>query len=47
VGRYQGHSRSTGRIHDAAFAHILQFRAQRICKLIQITDSVRWHDAIT
>ncbi len=46
LGRYHGHSRATGRQLDAAFAHVLRLRDQRIYELVQITDSARWHDAL-
>lgn len=46
LGRYQGRHRQTGRIHDAAFVHVLRFENGRICSLLQITDSARWHDAV-
>jgi uncharacterized protein len=46
LGRYLGRARDTGRAHDAAFAHVLRFRDGRICGLVQITDSERWHEAL-
>ncbi|HET6867488.1 MAG TPA: nuclear transport factor 2 family protein [Solirubrobacteraceae bacterium] len=46
LGRYQGQSRATGRTLDAAFAHVLQFEHDRIIRLVQITDSARWHEAL-
>lgn len=46
VGRYRGTVRATGAEIDAAFAHLLRIRDDRIAELIQITDTARWHAAL-
>lgn len=46
LGRYEGTARGTGRPLNAAFAHVLRFADGRVCEIVQITDSARWHDAI-
>lgn len=46
LGRYQGRAHTTGRPFEAAFAHVLRFADGRICELIQVTDSARWHEAL-
>lgn len=47
LGRYMGSSRDSGeRPLDAVFAHILSFRDGSIAKLIQITDSRLWAEAL-
>ena len=46
LGRYLGTARESGRPHEAAFAHVLSFRDDRIARLVQITDSHRWHEAL-
>jgi ketosteroid isomerase-like protein len=46
LGRYKGRSRATGRTLDAAFAHVLQFEHARVVRLLQITDSARWHQTL-
>jgi len=47
VGHYIGLNRDTERPHRAAFAHILRFRDGRIAELVQITDTARWHAALS
>lgn len=47
VGQYIGVHRETKRPHRAAFAHILRFRDGRIAELVQITDTARWHVALS
>lgn len=47
LGRYRGHARDGGGALDAAFAHVLHFRGNRLVSLRQYTDSARWHDALT
>lgn len=42
VGRYRGSDRETGHEVDAAFAHVLTVRDDRIAALKQITDTARW-----
>ena len=46
LGRYEGTARRTGRPLSAAFAHVLRFADGRVCELVQVTDTVRWHDAL-
>lgn len=46
VGRYRGTVRATGAEIDAAFAHLLRIRDDRIAELVQITDTARWHAAL-
>jgi ketosteroid isomerase-like protein len=46
LGRYRGQARATGREVDAAFAHVLTVRGGRLQRLVQITDSQRWSDAL-
>lgn len=46
-GRYVGRSRDAGGPLDAAFIHVWSFEASRIRDLVQITDSHRWHEALT
>jgi len=45
VGWYRGSSRATGRTFEAAFAHDLVIRGDRLVSLVQVTDTVPWHDA--
>ena len=42
LGRYWGRARDGGSSVDAAFAHIIITRGDRIAKLQQITDTARW-----
>lgn len=42
LGRYWGPARDGGSTVDAAFAHIITTRGDRIAALRQITDTVRW-----
>ena len=46
IGHYRGTARESGRAHEARFAHVLEFADGRIARLIQITDSARWHEAV-
>jgi uncharacterized protein len=46
LGRYRGHGCESGRPHDAAFVHVLRFREGRVLRLLQITDSRRWAEAL-
>jgi ketosteroid isomerase-like protein len=43
LGRYWGPARDGGAAVDAAFAHIITTRGDRIAALEQITDTARWH----
>jgi ketosteroid isomerase-like protein len=43
LGRYWGPARDGGSAVDAAFAHIITTRGERIAALQQITDTARWH----
>jgi ketosteroid isomerase-like protein len=47
VGRYVGTERATGRVVDAAFAHVLRVDGDRVSELRQITDTARWGVAPT
>jgi uncharacterized protein len=42
LGRYWGAARDGGSAVDAAFAHIITTRGDRIAALQQITDAARW-----
>jgi uncharacterized protein len=42
LGRYWGPARDGGSAVDAAFAHIITTRGDRIAALEQITDTARW-----
>jgi 2-(1,2-epoxy-1,2-dihydrophenyl)acetyl-CoA isomerase len=42
LGRYWGPARDGGSAVDAAFAHIITTRGERIAALQQITDTERW-----
>ena len=42
LGRYWGPARDGGSAVDAAFAHIITTRGDRIAALRQITDTARW-----
>lgn len=46
LGCYRGTARTSGRLHEAAFAHVLRFRGSQVTELVQITDTRRWHDAL-
>ena len=46
LGRYEGTARGTGWPLSAAFAHALRFTGGRVCEIVQITDTARWHDAL-
>jgi uncharacterized protein len=42
LGRYWGPARDGTSVVDAAFAHIITTRGEKIAALRQITDTVRW-----
>lgn len=42
LGRYWGPARDGGTSVDAAFAHVITTRGDRIAALTQITDTTRW-----
>ncbi|MCT7660770.1 nuclear transport factor 2 family protein [Mycobacterium deserti] len=42
LGRYWGPARDGNRCVDAAFAHVITTREDRIAALQQITDTARW-----
>jgi ketosteroid isomerase-like protein len=42
IGRYWGPARDGGSAVDAAFAHVITTRGDRIAALRQITDTARW-----
>jgi uncharacterized protein len=42
LGRYWGPARDGGSTVDAAFAHIITTRGDRVAALRQITDTARW-----
>ena len=42
LGRYRGTARDGGSAVDAAFAHIITTRGDRVAALRQITDTARW-----
>lgn len=45
TGRYTGTGRRGGSTLDAEFAHLLTVAGGRITRLVQYTDTARWHDA--
>ncbi|WP_067899391.1 enoyl-CoA hydratase-related protein [Nocardia vaccinii] len=47
VGRYHGKARVGGGALDAEFVHTLTFAQGRIAGLTQLTDTARWHEALT
>jgi uncharacterized protein len=42
LGRYWGPARDGGSTVDAAFAHVITTRGDRIAALRQVTDTTRW-----
>jgi ketosteroid isomerase-like protein len=42
LGRYWGPARDDGSSVDAAFAHVITTRGDRVAALKQITDTARW-----
>ncbi|MGH3210415.1 MAG: nuclear transport factor 2 family protein [Trebonia sp.] len=46
LGRYTGTARGSGRPLSAAFAHVPRFADGRVCEIVQITDTARWHEAL-
>jgi 2-(1,2-epoxy-1,2-dihydrophenyl)acetyl-CoA isomerase len=47
IGRYHGPARDGNSAVDAAFAHVITTRGDRIAALQQITDTARWSIAPT
>jgi ketosteroid isomerase-like protein len=45
-GEYRIRSRATGDRRTAAFVHLLEFADGRIARLLQVTDSARWHEVV-
>jgi ketosteroid isomerase-like protein len=45
-GYYRGSSRATGKQYSAAFVHDITIRNDKVVRLVQITDTQRWHDAL-
>lgn len=45
-GTYVGVGTSTGETLDAEFVHVLTFVDGKISRLVQLTDSHRWHEAV-
>ena len=43
LGRYRGQARDGGSAVDAAFAHVITTRGDRVASLRQITDTARWN----
>lgn len=46
VGTYTGKAKASGGVLHAEFQHILSFDGDRIRRLVQLTDSERWHEAL-
>lgn len=46
-GHYRGTVRATGRPYQAAFARDLQLRDGLVARLVQITDTASWTEALT
>ena len=46
IGYYRGKVEDTGREFEAAFCHVFRCNAERISELRQITDTVRWMEAL-
>jgi uncharacterized protein len=42
IGRYWGSAKDGGTTVDAAFAHVITTRGERMAALHQITDTARW-----
>lgn len=42
IGRYRGRARTGDTAVDAAFAHVIDVRGERLSGLHQITDTARW-----
>lgn len=42
LGNYRGRARTGATVVDAAFAHVIVVRGERIVALRQITDTARW-----
>ena len=47
IGYYRGRVEETGREFEAAFCHVFRCNNTRIAELRQITDTVRWMEALT
>lgn len=45
AGKYVGTGKSTGSELDAEFVHVLTFVDGQVSRLVQLTDSHRWHEA--
>lgn len=45
-GKYVGEGKSTGAALDAEFVHVLTFLDGTVSRLVQLTDSHRWHQAV-
>lgn len=45
-GFYRGEARETGRKVEAAFSHDVTVRDGQIVRLVQITDTHPWHEAL-
>ena len=46
VGEYVGYARATRRPVRAAFTHLITSEGGQLTRLIQVTDSARWQDAV-
>ena len=46
IGFYRGKVEDTGREFEAAFCHVFRCNETRISELRQITDTVRWMEAL-
>ncbi|MFF5205431.1 nuclear transport factor 2 family protein [Streptosporangium sp. NPDC000396] len=46
LGHYVGTVRATGRAYEAAFAHDLSLKDGLIVRLVQITDTAKWAEAL-
>lgn len=46
AGRYVGKGTETGAVLDAEFVHVLSFTDGAISRLVQLTDSQRWQEAV-
>jgi uncharacterized protein len=45
-GYYRGRGRATGNPYEAAFAHDITVRDDKVASLVQITDTKPWYDAL-
>jgi len=46
IGFYRGRVEDTGREFEASFCHVFRCNEERIAELRQITDTVRWMEAL-